>query len=103
MNVEFLFEQAIEQEIQKLNDSIHNASFHIVLAGMGNVSQTDVETARDCKGILMTFNTKIPSRDFDVWSCVDKMVKTIQAMKIKTVSDSIIYSLLDNVDFDYYE
>lgn len=33
---------------------------------MGNVSQTDVETARDCKGILMTFNTKIPSMDYRV-------------------------------------
>lgn len=66
---------------------------------MGNVSQTDVETARDCKGILMTFNTKIPSMDYRVWWYIDKMVKTIQTMKIKTVSDSIIYSLLDNVDF----
>lgn len=28
---------------------------------MGQVSQSDVETARDCKGVLLGFNTKIPS------------------------------------------
>lgn len=28
---------------------------------MGQVSQSDVETAHDCKGVLLGFNTKIPS------------------------------------------
>lgn len=34
-------------------------------------------------------------------SFLDKLSKTINTMKIKTVSDNIIYSLLDNVDYYY--
>ena len=51
----------MRQEIAELNASIHNAQFHVVSASTGQVSQSDVETARDCKGVLLGFNTKIPS------------------------------------------
>lgn len=40
----------MRQEIAELNASIHNAQFHVVSASMGQVSQSDVETARDCQG-----------------------------------------------------
>ena len=54
--------QAIEQQIEGLNADLHNAQFEIVTANVGDVSQGDVETARDCKGILLLFNAKLNRR-----------------------------------------
>lgn len=89
--------QAIEQQIEGLNADLHNAQFEIVTANVGDVSQGDVETARDCKGILLLFNAKLNRRFFPFLFLVDAMQKLVHNLKIATVSDSIIYSLLDDV------
>ena len=54
--------QAIEQQIEGLNADLENAHFEVVTANVGDVSQGDVETARDCKGILLLFNAKLNRR-----------------------------------------
>lgn len=54
--------QAIEQQIEGLNADLQNAQFEIVTANVGDVSQGDVETTRDCKGILLLFNSKLNRR-----------------------------------------
>ena len=52
----------MKQEIDGLNASLHNASFQVVSASMGTVSQSDVEMARDCKGLMVCFNAKVPGK-----------------------------------------
>ena len=47
----------MKQEIDGLN-----ANFQVVSASMGTLSQSDVEMARDCKGMMVCFNAKIPSK-----------------------------------------
>lgn len=89
--------QALAQEISILNHSIHNAQFHVVASGMGQVSQGDIETARDCKGILVTFNTKTPSCCVISASLADRLQKVVKSMHVFTVSDTIIYSLFATV------
>ena len=56
--------QAIQQQIEGLNADLQNAQFEIVTANVGDVSQGDVETTRDCKGILLLFNAKLNRRLF---------------------------------------
>ena len=52
----------MKQEIDGLNATLHNANFQVVSASMGTLSQSDVEMARDCKGMMVCFNAKIPSK-----------------------------------------
>lgn len=56
--------EAVKQQLEAVNESLHTAHFQLIQSGFGSVSQSDLDMAHVAKGILLSFNAPITSGRF---------------------------------------
>lgn len=73
---------------------------HIIHSAIGNITESDIELAKGCKGIILAYNVTSNSMDcFALLMNLDKINTIAKRQGVKIVKNKIIYSLIDGVCF----
>lgn len=90
--------QAVRNEISKIHSDL--VDIHIIHSAIGNITESDIELAKGCKGIILAYNVTSNSMDcFALLMNLDKINTIAKRQGVKIVKNKIIYSLIDGVYF----
>jgi translation initiation factor IF-2 len=78
--------EVLETELKKLEDD--EVGIEIINSGTGDISEDDIQKAKDVKGVIIGFRSEVSSR----------IKKVAQRQKVLLMTYELIYELLDDVD-----